>query len=172
MHQPSVKIMAEVGVDTGNKFEKDEKESEDTGFSVIHKKGDLFSCDECDSLAHCVSKDLRMGKGIATLFKQKFQGLSELKLQAKDVGDVAVLQRGRRFVYYLITKQRYFDKPTYQTLEQSLQAMKAHCVTNNVKSLSMPRIGCGLDKLQWPQVEEVLNKVFRDTGIVITVYSI
>ena len=50
-------------------------------FSLVYKKGDLFSCPTTDSLAHCVSKDLRMGKGIAVLFKQKFQGLSELHQQ-------------------------------------------------------------------------------------------
>lgn len=48
---------------------------------IRHVKGDLFSCPDTESLAHCVSKDLRMGKGIATLFKSKFEGLPELKLQ-------------------------------------------------------------------------------------------
>jgi O-acetyl-ADP-ribose deacetylase (regulator of RNase III) len=92
-------------------------------------------------------------------------------LTAKDVGDVAVLKRDERFVYYLITKSRYFDRPTYETLEDSLKAMKTHCVTNNVKALSMPKIGCGLDKLEWDQVEAILTRLFQDTGIVITIYS-
>ena len=48
---------------------------------MIYKKGDLFTCDACESLAHCVSKDLRMGKGIATLFRDNFKGLPELKAQ-------------------------------------------------------------------------------------------
>ncbi|XP_045197035.2 ADP-ribose glycohydrolase OARD1-like [Mercenaria mercenaria] len=160
--------MATGGDENGNSLDKD---GDEPVFSVIHKKGDLFSCDACESLAHCVSKDLRMGKGIATLFKQKFQGLSDLKAQAKDVGDVAVLKRDGRFIYYLITKPQYFNKPTYKTLEQSLQAMKAHCVENDVKAVSMPRIGCGLDKLVWPKVEEILKKLFQDSDIVITVYS-
>ena len=38
-------------------------------------KGDLFSCPDSASLVHCVSEDLHMGKGIATLFKQKFGGV-------------------------------------------------------------------------------------------------
>lgn len=80
-------------------------------------------------------------------------------LAAKDVGEVAVLHRGKRYIYYLITKPKYFDKPTYKTLEDSLEAMKKHCVANGVTALSMPRIGCGLDKLEWPKVEECLNSV-------------
>ena len=46
-------------------------------------KGDLFSCPSSASLAHCVSEDMHMGKGIATLFKQKFGGVGELKSQGK-----------------------------------------------------------------------------------------
>ena len=58
-------------------------------FKIIHKKGDLFSCPEDESLAHCVSEDLRMGKGIATLFKKNFEGVPELKAQGK-VYDLAL----------------------------------------------------------------------------------
>ena len=48
-----------------------------------HKTGDLFSCPETDSLAHCVSKDLAMGKGIAVIFKKTFGDVEELRAQSK-----------------------------------------------------------------------------------------
>lgn len=44
-------------------------------------KGDLFSCPNNSSLAHCISADVAMGKGIAVLFKKKFGGVQELKKQ-------------------------------------------------------------------------------------------
>lgn len=50
-------------------------------FSFTEVKGDLFSCPESSSLAHCVSADLAMGKGVAVLFKRKFGGVAELKAQ-------------------------------------------------------------------------------------------
>ena len=53
------------------------------GFRLVHKSGDLFSCDESQSLAHCVSRDLRMGKGIAVMFKKIFASVNELKVQGK-----------------------------------------------------------------------------------------
>ena len=90
----------------------------------------------------------------------------------KDVGDVAVLKHEERYVYYLITKTRYFNKPTYDTLQASLEAMKSHCQQNQVTSLSMPRIGCGLDKLEWNKVADLLKKVFQDTKMTVTVYTI
>ena len=46
-------------------------------------QGDLFSCPLQFSLAHCVSADLAMGKGIATLFKKKFGGVEELRGQGE-----------------------------------------------------------------------------------------
>ncbi|VDI08671.1 Hypothetical predicted protein, partial [Mytilus galloprovincialis] len=57
----------------------------DVGFSFEEKKGDLFDCPETDALAHCVSEDLRMGKGIAVLFKKKFGGVGELISQGKTI---------------------------------------------------------------------------------------
>uniref|UniRef100_A0A3P8TJM5 O-acyl-ADP-ribose deacylase 1 n=1 Tax=Amphiprion percula TaxID=161767 RepID=A0A3P8TJM5_AMPPE len=134
--------------------------------------GDLFSCPEDEALAHCISEDCRMGAGIAVLFKQKFKGVSELKEQKKETGQCAVLMRGGRFVYYLITKKRAFQKPTYTSLRQSLEDMRSHCVKNGVRRISMPRIGCGLDRLEWAKVSVILEQVFKHTNISITVYSL
>jgi hypothetical protein len=72
--------------------------------SFEQKQGDLFSCEPHSALVHCVSVDLAMGKGIATLFKSKFGGVAELKAQKKQVGDVAVLKRDGRWVYYLVSR--------------------------------------------------------------------
>ncbi len=45
-------------------------------------RGDLFSAPSNVSLAHCVSRDMNMGKGIATLFRDKFGQVKELKEQS------------------------------------------------------------------------------------------
>jgi O-acetyl-ADP-ribose deacetylase (regulator of RNase III) len=111
-----------------------------------------------------------MGKGIAVLFKQQFGRVDELKRQGVGVGGVAFLAVESRFIYYLITKPRYSDKPTYETLCASLTAMVQHMQQQGVRSVSMPTIGCGLDGLSWPTVRGMLAQVFADTGITCTVY--
>ncbi|XP_069136169.1 ADP-ribose glycohydrolase OARD1-like [Argopecten irradians] len=141
-------------------------------FQFNQVRGDLFSCGESESLAHCVSEDVRMGKGIAVLFKKKFGRVDELKRMKKRTGEVAVLRDKKRFIYYLITKPKANDKPTYDTLRASLKEMKTHCARNNVMSLSMPRIGCGLDKLSWEEVSTMICELFSDTNMVITVYQL
>ncbi|XP_053337830.1 ADP-ribose glycohydrolase OARD1 isoform X2 [Clarias gariepinus] len=133
-------------------------------------KGDLFS--STNSLAHCISMDCKMGAGIAVAFKNIFEGVDELQAQKKQPGECAVLKRGDRFVYYLITKVKYNCKPKYETLKQSLEAMKGHCLENGVTKLSIPRIGCGLDRLKWEKVSKIIEDVFEQTDIDITVYSL
>ncbi|XP_034847283.1 ADP-ribose glycohydrolase OARD1 isoform X2 [Mirounga leonina] len=71
------------------------------GSRITYVKGDLFACPKTDSLAHCISEDCRMGAGIAVLFKKKFGGVQELLNQQKKSGEVAVLKRDGRYIYYL-----------------------------------------------------------------------
>ncbi|XP_066265187.1 ADP-ribose glycohydrolase OARD1-like isoform X2 [Branchiostoma lanceolatum] len=142
------------------------------GFQLLQVRGDLFSCPESDSLVHCISQDCHMGKGIVVIFKKKFGRVEELKRQGQKPGGVAVLKTEQRYVYYLVTKEKYWQKPTYRSLESSLRAMKAHCVQHQVCRLSMPRIGCGLDRLHWDRVSQTVKDIFSDTDMAITVYTI
>ena len=76
----------------------------------------------------------------------------------------------QRFVYRLITKVRYFHKPTYKALRLSLEAMKNHAESKKVLRISMPQIGCGLDKLDWRKVRTLIKEVFWPTNIEIIVF--
>jgi O-acetyl-ADP-ribose deacetylase (regulator of RNase III) len=140
-------------------------------------QGDLFISSNESSLAHCVSHDFRMGAGIAKIFHNKFGQVDELIAQHAGIGDMAVLEdqndgKPSRYIYYLVTKQRYFHKPTYDSLTQSLEKMCNHMIENNIQKLSIPKIGCGLDKLKWGRVKKILSIVFEDTNIEITVYKL
>ena len=90
----------------------------------------------------------------------------------KKIGQVAVLEKDKRFIYYLITKAKATERPTYENLENSLEDLKKHCVDNDVHTLAMPRLGCGLDRLKWEEVEKRICKVFANTKIHITVYEL
>ncbi len=77
-----------------------------------------------------------------------------------------------KFVYYMITKEQYWHKPTYDTLRQSLVAVRDHCVANGVRELCLPRIGCGLDGLLWNRARKILLSVFRSCRMRLTIYSL
>jgi len=136
----------------------------------VEKKGDLFK--SSDSLVHCVSLDFKMGAGIALYFKQKFGKVDELKLQNRKIGECANIKDDDRRIFYLITKNRYFEKPTISNLQKTLEYLKEECEKYEITNLSMPKIGCGLDKLNWKDVKQVIKKTFENTKIKVTIYSI
>lgn len=133
--------------------------------------GDLFAAPKEYSLAHCVAVDLCMGAGIAIRFRNFFGRVSQLKAQEPETGGLAVLKDGKRFVYYLVTKRFSTQKPKYADLLRSLLAMRKHMKANGVKRLAIPKIGCGLDRLEWPRVYDLLYSVFNTDDIEIVLYE-
>ena len=49
--------------------------------------------------------------------------------------------------------------------------MRGHALLNNVHIVTMPKIGCGLDKLSWNEVLKILKDTFTDSGIPIQIIS-
>lgn len=133
--------------------------------------GDLFTAPSDCSLAHCVAEDMRMGSGIAVTFRQTFKHVDELLDQRKRQGNVAILEHEGRYIYYLVTKRESNGKPTMETLQRSLEAMRDHVKEKQVKKIAMPRIGCGLDRLDWQKVRPLIEYTFKETGAQITIYN-
>ncbi len=55
-------------------------------------------------------------------------------------------------------------------LDKSLKDLHNLCKKFNVIELAMPRIGSGLDKLDWYFVSRIIDDIFESSGIQITVY--
>jgi len=129
---------------------------------VREKTGNLFtSAPKHASLAHCISADCKLGAGIALAFCHRgYVDRDQLARQGVRVGGVAILKKDKRFIYNLVTKERYFYNPSYLDLEKSLCAMKQHAIQNNITEIALPRIGCGLDGLQWDNVLAILWRLF------------
>ena len=138
---------------------------------VEERTGDLFSAPSSMSLAHCISQDCAMKKGIAVQFRQKFGRVDEIIEQRARVGEVAVLRHRDRYIYNLVTKEKFYGKPTMTTLRNSLKEMRRHMRRKGVEGVAMPRIGCGLDLLEWRRVKRLLEEVFEDSDVKIVVYT-
>ena len=136
-------------------------------FSLREMDGDLFDAPTHTSLCHCISSDCKLGMGIAKQFREKFHIMNTLKAKKTPVGGVLVVKEKDRYIYNLVTKEYYYQKPTYTTLSMSLEAMKLHALNHNVKKICMPQIGCGLDKLYWPWVKMQIEQAFESTDICI-----
>ena len=124
-----------------------------------------------DSIAHCISADFKLGAGIARSIKRRFPTqYPDKEAIASEVIWPQWIPESQRFVYHLIKKVRYLHKPTYKALRLSLEAMKNHAESKKVLRISMPQIGCGLDKLDWSKVQTLIEEVFRPTNIEIVVF--
>lgn len=148
---------------------------------IIEKKQDLFKekKQKNDVLVHCVSEDFEMGAGIAKEFKKRFPFFEiqkELIINQYSINKngIFIVKIDNFFIVNLVTKEKYWQKPTYKTLEFSLLNLKKEFKAKKipVNRLLMPKIGCGLDRLNWIKVKELLTKIFEDTNYEIIVCSI
>ena len=138
---------------------------------------DLFSVSDDYYLAHCISSDFGMGKGIVVEFNNRFDLKNKLVKKyhsfvkywdfADDDKKGTCLLEGR--VFNLITKRNYWHKPNYKNVRNALEGMKVLCINNKVEKLAMPKIAAGLDQLQWDKVSEIIKEVFEDMDIYILV---
>ena len=139
------------------------------------EKRDLFEVPHDYYLAHCISSDYALGAGIAVEFNRRFDMRHKLKTQANGYwehmkengkkGDCILIDR----VLNLITKEKYWNKPTYESMRHALEMMRVVCGANQIEKVAMPVIGCGLDRLQWDKVSEIIKDVFEYEDIEILV---
>lgn len=104
-------------------------------------KGNLLDCD--DNIAHCVSQDFRMGLRIARDITNKY-GRDIITANLHGIGYKKI---NDKYILYIVTKVNYWDKSSLSDMEKSLINLSRFCNEYNIKSLSIPKIGCGLDKL-------------------------
>lgn len=132
-------------------------------------KGNLFTSAPVDyKLAHCIAADAGMGRGIAVDFTHKFPQIKQLRKMELEVGKVYYIDP----VFNLVTKRRSPGKPSYESMCHTLKHFREIALVAGVNKIAMPRIGCGLDRLSWPAVREMLKEVFQDVNITINVYYI
>jgi len=132
---------------------------------LFEEKKDIFTVDFNEyTIVHCISYDCKMGAGIAVPIKKYFNlhGINKYVTTYPTC------------VYYnsvlnLITKCKYWGKPTYETLNESLTIMKEIIIKEKITKIVMPKIGCGLDRLKWETVKESITTIFYGINIEILV---
>ena len=125
-------------------------------------------------IAHCISGDFALGAGVAKQITEAFNMRAALRsMWGEDSamsGQWSVpccLPVGN--VFNLVTKERYFHKPTLDSLRTALEEMARYAENMRVAKIAMPKIGCGLDKLSWDDVAPMIRDIFEDTDIEIMV---
>ena len=139
-------------------------------------------CTDRIAVAHCISRDIAMGAGIAKQFtkygiRDKILANANLYDNFKYSTDICIMGGNHGTPIYgvqvhnIITKEHYYDKPTYESIYAALTALKYTILKYNptIEELVMPRIGCGLDRLEWSKVSSIVKKLFSDTELTIVI---
>ena len=50
--------------------------------------------------------------------------------------------------------------------------MKIHASTNGVSTIEIPKLGCGLDQMNWQEVVNLLREIFAYADLQIVVYTL
>jgi len=144
-------------------------------FTIEEITKDLFTVPQGYYLAHCISNDFTCGAGIAKQFVKNFNIRNKLRrfIVPNDtnnhyenyVGQAILIDN----VFNLITKLNFWDKPTYDCLQECIKSMKKYMIDNQITKLAIPQIGCGCDKLDWTIVKRIIIDTFNDTDIEVLV---
>lgn len=142
--------------------------------TFTEEKGDLFAVEILSNyaLCHCISSDFALGAGIAKAFAKmgvKKALCEKFPKQWQGGGYCLIIETNGVTVANLVTKERYFHKPTLETLRQALEIFRTQALQMGIRRIAMPKIGCGLDKLDWEDVRETIKGVLGNTEIEILV---
>lgn len=132
-------------------------------------------------LAHCISADFGMAGGIVLEFNRRWDMKNRL-IQRYDNQVVNFKKHNgllfpedvhhngvNTVVYNMVTKALVSHLPTYTSLKNCLVLVRDHMVANGYYRLAIPKIGCGIDRLDWELVSSHIKAVFKDTDIEILV---
>ena len=129
---------------------------------------DLFSVPHGYYFAHCISGDFALGAGIAVQFNE----LYNMRKKLKGIYDYTVTENCAILidnVFNLVTKRKAYHKPTSDSLREALVDMAEQVVDLEIEKIAIPLLGCGLDKLSWNIVKEMIEEVFEDIDVEILV---
>lgn len=150
-------------------------------YSVI--KMDLFKMPEDYVLGHCISSDFCLGGGIAVEFVKRFDARERLKTwyskyNFKVIGPSTLLihREGEPMIANIVSKEVVWDKPTYDDFTTAVESFRDKVLQLRGTSLdrfshkiAIPKIGCGIDGLDWLKVEDIIKDIFKDTDLEIVV---
>ena len=80
-----------------------------------------------------------------------------------------VFKQGERYIFHLVVKSTYDERPYLVTLQHCLIGLKEAAEILEVKSCSISRKGNGLERISWTAIEEAIRNTFGGSGIVINV---
>lgn len=149
--------------------------------TLREEQGDLFECG-LDAIAHGCNMRGVMGAGVAKEMRRRFPTMYKR---------YAVLCQSPGFhlgdcwfeypemlsdfvVFNLMTQDKPGADASLGAVRHAVWDMIQQAEVLNIKTIGIPRIGCGIGGLEWGRVREAIMQVLDDTGtdVEVTVYTL
>jgi O-acetyl-ADP-ribose deacetylase (regulator of RNase III) len=147
---------------------------------ITYTQGNLLDA-RVDALVNTVNTVGVMGKGIALMFKERFNRNFNLyaaacKAKQVKVGQMFVTETGEldgpRWVINFPTKDHWRGNSRLDWVESGLQDLKRVLRERNIHSVAIPPLGAGNGGLDWPTVKARIHAALADLdGVEVIVYE-
>jgi len=118
------------------------------------------------AIAHCISADLKMNKGLAAEICKQYGSFSEIFSNLTiNVGDAIPIIANNRLILYLITKQNYYQKHQFNDIQKAISNSIKELYKLKHYKLAIPKLATGLDKCSWSDIKQLLCSEFSNTNI-------
>ena len=146
---------------------------------ITFTQGNLLEA-RAEALVNTVNTVGVMGKGIALMFKERFENNFHryvVACKAKEVhtGKMFVTQvnelDGPRWIINFPTKQHWRAPSRMEWVVEGLHDLRRFLVEQQIKSVAIPPLGAGNGGLEWADVREHIELILGDLNIDILVFE-
>lgn len=133
--------------------------------SIVEKRGNILKA-RTQAIVNPVNIMGIMGAGLALQVKKKYPEVFESYKKA--CFDKSIIDRGYHiyrineykgpeFIINIPTKKHYFDMSDYYSIEKNVETLVSLVLDMDIRSISIPALGCGCGGLDWNIVKEIIR---------------
>ena len=132
----------------------------------------IVEAPDCRPIGHCIGKDALLSAGAALALKTKYPTIVP-STNNTVVGRCCITTCGTHKFINIVTKPLSKRKPNFQDFTIAINDLKQTCIKNNWRSLSITKLGSGLDNFDWnKEVQPLIKQIFKDFAIDLYVHTL
>lgn len=139
-------------------------------------KGDILLSND-EAIINPVNIVGVMGKGLALQFKEKYPLNFKLynnacKNNKVQIGIMYVTRENNKIIINFPTKKHWRNPSKIEYINSGLDSLILLIQQNNIKSVSIPPLGCGCGGLNWDEVKQlIIQKLSILDNVIINIYE-